>query len=168
MFGTDELDCLHTQHVTATRAYLAAAAEAFVSELVASVLGLARHEIDGTRSLADYGLNSLLLVAMLGRISQVFPGFRPEWWQPHDTLDDVVARLPGAAVRSAQVQAQGQGQGQVQVHVPAPGPRDLEQSQAALRWSRLPIQCPRATGIRLAVLASSHIQEGDLDHGLAA
>ncbi|MFC9272590.1 beta-ketoacyl synthase N-terminal-like domain-containing protein [Streptomyces zhihengii] len=88
--------------------------EAFVAELVASVLGLARHEIDGTRSLADYGLNSLLLVAMLGRISQVFPGFRPEWWQPHDTLDDVVARLAGAVVRSGQGQGQGQGQ------VPAP------------------------------------------------
>ncbi|MGV9310736.1 beta-ketoacyl synthase N-terminal-like domain-containing protein [Streptomyces sp. NPDC003691] len=74
--------------------------EAFVADLVASVLGLPRHEIDGTRSLADYGLNSLLLVAMLGRISTVFPGFRPEWWQPHDTLDDVVARLPEAATRT--------------------------------------------------------------------
>ncbi|MFJ7526002.1 beta-ketoacyl synthase N-terminal-like domain-containing protein [Streptomyces griseus] len=74
--------------------------EAFVADLVASVLGLERHEIDGTRSLADYGLNSLLLVAMLGRIGQVFPGFRPEWWQPHDTLDAVVARLPEAAARS--------------------------------------------------------------------
>ncbi|NEE61962.1 acyl carrier protein, partial [Streptomyces sp. SID8455] len=63
--------------------------EAFVADLVASVLGLPRDEIDGTRSLADYGLNSLLLVAMLGRISNVFPGFRPEWWQPHDTLNDV-------------------------------------------------------------------------------
>ncbi|MEU1123079.1 beta-ketoacyl synthase N-terminal-like domain-containing protein [Streptomyces sp. NPDC005899] len=71
--------------------------EAFVADLVASVLGLPRHEIDGTRSLADYGLNSLLLVAMLGRISNVFPGFQPDWWQPHDTLDDVVARLPEAA-----------------------------------------------------------------------
>lgn len=74
--------------------------EAFVADLVASVLGLPRHEIDGTRSLADYGLNSLLLVAMLGRISSAFPGFRPEWWQPHDTLDDVVARLSEAEARS--------------------------------------------------------------------
>ncbi|MFT9669703.1 beta-ketoacyl synthase N-terminal-like domain-containing protein [Streptomyces rhizosphaericola] len=73
--------------------------EAFVADLVASVLGLPRHEIDGTRSLADYGLNSLLLVAMLGRITSVFPGFRPEWWQPHDTLDDVVARLTAAEAR---------------------------------------------------------------------
>ncbi|MET9110749.1 hypothetical protein [Streptomyces zhihengii] len=51
--------------------------------------------------------------------------------------------------------------------------RDLGQPQAALRWSRLAIPMPagrytRATGIRLAVLASSHIQEGDLDQGLAA
>ncbi|MYT38089.1 methyltransferase [Streptomyces sp. SID8356] len=75
--------------------------EAFVADLVASVLGLPRHEIDGTRSLADYGLNSLLLVAMLGRITSVFPGFRPEWWQPHDTLDDVVARLTAAQARPA-------------------------------------------------------------------
>ncbi|MFE9014449.1 beta-ketoacyl synthase N-terminal-like domain-containing protein [Streptomyces cyaneofuscatus] len=79
--------------------------EAFVADLVASVLGLPRHEIDGTRSLADYGLNSLLLVAMLGRISSAFPGFRPEWWQPHDTLDDVVARLPEAQARSSGVSA---------------------------------------------------------------
>ncbi|MFJ2705440.1 beta-ketoacyl synthase N-terminal-like domain-containing protein [Streptomyces sp. NPDC087428] len=79
--------------------------EAFVTDLVASVLGLSRHEIDGTRSLADYGLNSLLLVAMLGRISKVFPGFQPAWWQPHDTLNDVVARLPEAAARSARVPA---------------------------------------------------------------
>ncbi|MFI8313751.1 beta-ketoacyl synthase N-terminal-like domain-containing protein [Streptomyces microflavus] len=79
--------------------------EAFVADLVASVLGLPRDEIDGTRSLADYGLNSLLLVAMLGRISNVFPGFRPEWWQPHDTLNDVVARLPEAEVRSARAVA---------------------------------------------------------------
>lgn len=79
--------------------------EAFVADLVASVLGLSRHEIDGTRSLADYGLNSLLLVAMLGRISKVFPGFQPAWWQPHDTLNDVVARLPEAAARSARVPA---------------------------------------------------------------
>ncbi|MFJ9107505.1 beta-ketoacyl synthase N-terminal-like domain-containing protein [Streptomyces sp. NPDC102283] len=74
--------------------------EAFVADLVASVLGLPRHEIDGTRSLADYGLNSLLLVAMLGRISHVFPGFQPDWWQPHDTLNDVVARLPEVRARS--------------------------------------------------------------------
>lgn len=79
--------------------------EAFVADLVASVLGLPRHEIDGTRSLADYGLNSLLLVAMLGRISNVFPGFRPEWWQPHDTLNDVVARLSEAEARSARAVA---------------------------------------------------------------
>ncbi|NUV79112.1 beta-ketoacyl synthase N-terminal-like domain-containing protein [Streptomyces sp. CAI-155] len=77
--------------------------EAFVADLVASVLGLPRQEIDGTRSLADYGLNSLLLVAMLGRITSVFPGFRPEWWQPHDTLDDVVARLPEAAAPATHV-----------------------------------------------------------------
>ncbi|MDQ0988600.1 beta-ketoacyl synthase N-terminal-like domain-containing protein [Streptomyces sp. V2I9] len=79
--------------------------EAFVADLVASVLGLPRHEIDGTRSLADYGLNSLLLVAMLGRISQVFPDFQPAWWQPHDTLDDVVARLSKAEARSTRVPA---------------------------------------------------------------
>ncbi|MEW2619061.1 beta-ketoacyl synthase N-terminal-like domain-containing protein [Streptomyces sp. NPDC048106] len=79
--------------------------ETFVADLVASVLGLSRHEIDGTRSLADYGLNSLLLVAMLGRISNVFPGFQPEWWQPHDTLNDVVARLPEAEARSTRVPA---------------------------------------------------------------
>lgn len=79
--------------------------EAFVADLVASVLGLPRHEIDGTRSLADYGLNSLLLVAMLGRISNVFPGFRPEWWQPHDTLNDVVARLSEAEARSTRAVA---------------------------------------------------------------
>ncbi|MFJ7060579.1 beta-ketoacyl synthase N-terminal-like domain-containing protein [Streptomyces microflavus] len=79
--------------------------ETFVADLVASVLGLPRHEIDGTRSLADYGLNSLLLVAMLGRISNVFPGFQPEWWQPHDTLNDVVARLPEAEARSTHVPA---------------------------------------------------------------
>ncbi|MFE4383647.1 beta-ketoacyl synthase N-terminal-like domain-containing protein [Streptomyces cyaneofuscatus] len=79
--------------------------EAFVADLVASVLGLPRHEIDGTRSLADYGLNSLLLVAMLGRISSAFPGFRPEWWQPHDTLNDVVARLSEAEARSTGVSA---------------------------------------------------------------
>ncbi|MEV6476089.1 beta-ketoacyl synthase N-terminal-like domain-containing protein [Streptomyces sp. NPDC051657] len=79
--------------------------EAFVADLVASVLGLSRHEIDGTRSLADYGLNSLLLVAMLGRISNAFPGFRPEWWQPHDTLDDVVARLPQAQARPTRAPA---------------------------------------------------------------
>lgn len=79
--------------------------EAFVADLVASVLGLSRHEIDGTRSLADYGLNSLLLVAMLGRISNVYPGFQPEWWQPHDTLNDVVARLPEAEARSTRVLA---------------------------------------------------------------
>lgn len=79
--------------------------DAFVGDLVASVLGLPRHEIDGTRSLADYGLNSLLLVAMLGRISSVFPGFRPEWWQPHDTLNDVVARLSQAEARSTRASA---------------------------------------------------------------
>ncbi|MGW6204918.1 beta-ketoacyl synthase N-terminal-like domain-containing protein [Streptomyces sp. NPDC055089] len=79
--------------------------EAFVADLVASVLGLSRHEIDGTRSLADYGLNSLLLVAMLGRISNVFPGFQPDWWQPHDTLNDVVARLPEAEARSTRAHA---------------------------------------------------------------
>ena len=76
----------------------------FIADFVASVLGLAAHEIDRTTPLADYGLNSLLLVAMLGRIRDAFPGFRPEWLQPNDTLDDVVARLsglevsPGAAV----------------------------------------------------------------------
>ncbi|MEV7848608.1 beta-ketoacyl synthase N-terminal-like domain-containing protein [Streptomyces cyaneofuscatus] len=79
--------------------------EAFVADLVASVLGLPRHEIDPTRSLADYGLNSLLLVAMLGRISHAFPGFRPEWWQPHDTLNDVVARLPEAQAGSPRASA---------------------------------------------------------------
>ncbi|WP_371627362.1 thioesterase domain-containing protein [Streptomyces sp. NBC_01116] len=79
--------------------------EAFVADLVASVLGIPRHEIDGTRSLADYGLNSLLLVAMLGRISSVFPDFRPEWWQPHDTLNDVVAKLPEARARSTRAPA---------------------------------------------------------------
>ncbi|MCX5205580.1 thioesterase domain-containing protein [Streptomyces sp. NBC_00237] len=79
--------------------------EAFVADLVASVLGLSRHEIDGTRSLADYGLNSLLLVAMLGRIRNEFPGFQPDWWQPHDTLDDVVARLSEATVRSTRASA---------------------------------------------------------------
>ncbi|NUR30713.1 MAG: methyltransferase [Catenulispora sp.] len=67
--------------------------EAFVGDLVATVLGLPRAEIDGTRPLADYGLNSLLMTAMLGRIRSEFPGFQPEWLQPHDTLDDVVERL---------------------------------------------------------------------------
>ncbi|MEU6391716.1 beta-ketoacyl synthase N-terminal-like domain-containing protein [Streptomyces sp. NPDC046939] len=80
-------------------------AEAFVADLVASVLGLSRDEIDGTRSLADYGLNSLLLVAMLGRIRSVFPEFQPGWWQPHDTLNDVVARLPVAAARATRASA---------------------------------------------------------------
>jgi polyketide synthase PksN len=66
---------------------------AFVTDLVASVLGLPVEEIDGTRSLADYGLNSLLLVAMLGRIQSDFPAFQPDWLRPDDTLDDVIARL---------------------------------------------------------------------------
>jgi 3-oxoacyl-(acyl-carrier-protein) synthase/thioesterase domain-containing protein/SAM-dependent methyltransferase/acyl carrier protein len=66
---------------------------AFVTELVASVLGLDRRDIDSTRSLADHGLNSLLLVAMLGQVRGEFPAFQPDWLRPHDTLDDVVARL---------------------------------------------------------------------------
>ncbi|HEX2131990.1 MAG TPA: beta-ketoacyl synthase N-terminal-like domain-containing protein [Actinophytocola sp.] len=65
----------------------------FVTGLVASVLGLAPRDIDRTRSLADHGLNSLLLVAMLGRIRGAFPAFQPDWLRPNDTLDDVVARL---------------------------------------------------------------------------
>jgi 3-oxoacyl-(acyl-carrier-protein) synthase/thioesterase domain-containing protein/SAM-dependent methyltransferase/acyl carrier protein len=67
-----------------------------LADLLASVLGLSREEIDGTRPLADYGLNSLLMVAMLGRIRSAFPAFQPEWLQPHDTLDDVAARLADA------------------------------------------------------------------------
>ncbi|MFE0777804.1 sporulation protein [Streptomyces sp. NPDC058861] len=51
--------------------------------------------------------------------------------------------------------------------------RDLKKPRAALRWARLADPMPaarftRATGIRLAVLASSHLQNGDLDHGLQA
>ncbi|MEV6767367.1 beta-ketoacyl synthase N-terminal-like domain-containing protein [Nocardia sp. NPDC051030] len=65
----------------------------FVSGLVASVLGLEEHEIDRRRSLAGYGLNSLLLVAVLGRIRGEFPLFQPDWLHAEDTLDDVVARL---------------------------------------------------------------------------
>jgi 3-oxoacyl-(acyl-carrier-protein) synthase/thioesterase domain-containing protein/acyl carrier protein/SAM-dependent methyltransferase len=71
--------------------------EAFVTGLVASVLGLERQEIDSTRSLADYGLNSLLLVAMLSQLRGAYPNFQPDWLRPQDTLDDVVARLSGSA-----------------------------------------------------------------------
>ncbi|MFD9517875.1 sporulation protein [Streptomyces sp. NPDC059979] len=51
--------------------------------------------------------------------------------------------------------------------------RDLAQPKAALRWNKLAEPMPagqftRATGIRLAVLASSHLQNGDLDRGLSA
>ncbi|MFH9672883.1 sporulation protein [Streptomyces sp. NPDC017405] len=51
--------------------------------------------------------------------------------------------------------------------------RDLNQPRAALRWAALAEPMPagqftRATGIRLAVLASSHLKNGDLDRGLAA
>ena len=67
--------------------------EEFVTDLVASVLGLDKQEIDRGKSLSDYGLNSLLLVAMLGRIRGAFPAFHPDWLRPDDTLDDVVARL---------------------------------------------------------------------------
>ncbi|MFF7098218.1 sporulation protein [Streptomyces rubradiris] len=50
--------------------------------------------------------------------------------------------------------------------------RDLNQPKAALRWARLAEPMPagqftRATGIRLAVLVSSHLRNGDLDRGLA-
>ncbi|NUT49939.1 MAG: type-I PKS, partial [Saccharothrix sp.] len=69
----------------------------FVTGAVASVLGLERHVIDRTRSLADYGLNSLLLTGVLSRVRGAYPAFRPEWLQVHDTLDDVVARLSGVA-----------------------------------------------------------------------
>ncbi|MFK3734621.1 hypothetical protein ACI2LJ_30640 [Streptomyces sp. NPDC088090] len=49
--------------------------------------------------------------------------------------------------------------------------RDLGQPQAALSWNRLAEPMPagrftRAVGIRHAVLASSHIQAGDLDRAL--
>jgi 3-oxoacyl-(acyl-carrier-protein) synthase/thioesterase domain-containing protein/SAM-dependent methyltransferase/acyl carrier protein len=66
---------------------------AFLADLVATVLGLPRQEIDSAKPLADYGLNSLLMVAMLGRIRGEHPAFQPDWLQPHHTLDDVVARL---------------------------------------------------------------------------
>ncbi|TDD47733.1 beta-ketoacyl synthase N-terminal-like domain-containing protein [Saccharopolyspora elongata] len=71
--------------------------EDFVTGLVASVLGLEKHEVDGSKALADYGLNSLLLVAVLGRLRGAFPAFQPDWLQPNDTLDDVVARLSTVA-----------------------------------------------------------------------
>ncbi|GHJ35625.1 beta-ketoacyl synthase N-terminal-like domain-containing protein [Streptomyces sp. TS71-3] len=75
--------------------------EDFVAGLVASVLGLGRQEIDGTKSLADYGLNSLLMVALLSRLREVFPAFQPDWLQVDDTLDDVVARLSAVAAATA-------------------------------------------------------------------
>ncbi|HEV2639448.1 MAG TPA: beta-ketoacyl synthase N-terminal-like domain-containing protein [Actinocrinis sp.] len=79
--------------------------ETFLADLVASVLGLPGEEIDRTRSLADYGLNSLLMVAMLGPIRGAFPAFDPAWLQPHDTLDDVIARLSGLDARPGPVDA---------------------------------------------------------------
>lgn len=72
-------------------------AQDFVADLVASVLGLETREIDSSKALADYGLNSLLLVAMLGRLRSAFPAFQPDWLQPDDTLDDVIARLSTVA-----------------------------------------------------------------------
>ncbi|MGK4004490.1 beta-ketoacyl synthase N-terminal-like domain-containing protein [Sorangium sp. So ce1036] len=67
--------------------------EEFVTGLVASVLGLDLATIDRRQPLDRYGLNSLLLVAMVSHIRSVFPAFQPGWLQPHDTLDAVVARL---------------------------------------------------------------------------
>jgi 3-oxoacyl-(acyl-carrier-protein) synthase/thioesterase domain-containing protein/acyl carrier protein/SAM-dependent methyltransferase/aryl carrier-like protein len=69
----------------------------FVTGLVASVLGLDRQEIDSGRSLADYGLNSLLAMGLLSRVRGEFPAFQPDWLQPHDTLDEVIARLSSLA-----------------------------------------------------------------------
>ncbi|WP_437585645.1 beta-ketoacyl synthase N-terminal-like domain-containing protein [Sorangium sp. So ce1000] len=71
--------------------------EEFVTGLVASVLGLEATEIDRRQPLNLYGLNSLLLVAMVNHIRSVFPGFQPGWLQAHDTLDAVVARLADVA-----------------------------------------------------------------------
>jgi 3-oxoacyl-(acyl-carrier-protein) synthase/thioesterase domain-containing protein/SAM-dependent methyltransferase len=73
----------------------------FVTGVVASVLGLPDHEIDRTKPLAAFGLNSLLLTGVLSRLRGAFPAFRPEWLQTHDTLDDVAARLTTAGVSSA-------------------------------------------------------------------
>lgn len=69
-----------------------------VTDVVASVLGLERHEIDSTKPLADHGLNSLLLTGALSRLRGEFPAFRPEWLQVHHTLDEVTARLATVAV----------------------------------------------------------------------
>lgn len=75
--------------------------EDFITDLLASVLGLEKHEIDSTKSLADYGLNSLLLMGVLSRLRGAFPAFQPDWLQAHDTLDHVVTRLSTAAMAVA-------------------------------------------------------------------
>ncbi|WP_026423392.1 beta-ketoacyl synthase N-terminal-like domain-containing protein [Actinokineospora inagensis] len=73
----------------------------FVTELMASVLGLEPREIDSTRSLADYGLNSLLLIGVLGRVRAAFPGFQPDWLQVDNTVDDIAARLSTVEANTA-------------------------------------------------------------------
>jgi thioesterase domain-containing protein len=64
-----------------------------IQTIMMAVLGLSAREWDFDRTLADYGLNSLLLITMLGQIRRHYPGFRSEWIKPHHTARDVVLRL---------------------------------------------------------------------------
>ena len=67
--------------------------ETRIQEIMIAVLGLSAHEWDLDRVLSDYGLNSLLLITMLGNIRSHYPGFQADWIKPHSTAREVIRRL---------------------------------------------------------------------------
>ncbi|WP_394848782.1 thioesterase domain-containing protein [Pendulispora brunnea] len=81
----------------ASKGDVAASPEWFIVSLTASVLGLDAGAIDRTKPLEHYGMNSLLLVAMLGHVRSAFPSFQPAWLQAHHSLDDVISRMASVA-----------------------------------------------------------------------
>jgi thioesterase domain-containing protein len=82
-----------------------------IQTIMMAVLGLSAREWSFDRTLADYGLNSLLLITMLGQIRSHYPGFRSEWIKPHHTAREVVLRL--AELDAAPTSREGARSGQV-------------------------------------------------------
>lgn len=68
-------------------------AETRIQEIMIAVLGLSAHEWNVDRVLSDYGLNSLLLITMLGNIRSHYPGFQADWIKPGSTAREVIRRL---------------------------------------------------------------------------
>ncbi len=67
--------------------------ETRLQDIMIAVLGLSAHEWDLDRALSDYGLNSLLLITMLGNIRSHYPGFQADWIKPGSTAREVIRRL---------------------------------------------------------------------------